>query len=126
MTVPAQAQNGPQPLHDEYAEQCVLGGMLLSADSIADVLPVIKPEQFAATRHETIYRAILEVYGQGRPADPINVGDELTKRGELAKVGGASYLHEIVQAVPTAANAAFYADIVHDKAVLRDLNAAAR
>jgi replicative DNA helicase len=126
MTVPPQSRASEVPsLHDEYAEQCVLGGMLLSADAIADVLPVAKPEQFSA-RHETIYRAILDVYGQGRPADPLIVAAELTKRGEIAKVGGASYLHDLVQAVPTAANAEYYAEIVHEKAVLRELEKAGR
>jgi replicative DNA helicase len=129
MTVPAQAQNGPdgfQPLHDEYAEQCVLGGMLLSADAIADVIPIVRPDQFAATRHETIYRAILQVYGQGRPVDPITVSSELTKMGEINKVGGPGYLHTLVQVVPTAANAEFYAEIVREKAVLRELEKAGR
>jgi replicative DNA helicase len=129
MTVPAQTQTGPdgfQAMHDEYAEQCVLGGMLLSADAIADVIPLVKPDQFAATRHETIYRAILEVYGKGDPADPITVGAELTRSGELNKVGGAGYLHNMVQVVPTAANAAYYAEIVHELAVLRELEKAGR
>nr|WP_024067052.1 replicative DNA helicase [Streptomyces sp. F2]AHC28131.1 replicative DNA helicase [Streptomyces sp. F2] len=124
MTVPAQREEFPS-LHDEHAEQCVLGGMLLSADAIADVLPIAKPEQFSA-RHETIYRAILEVYGQGRPADPITVAPELMKMGELAKVGGADYLHTLVQIVPTAQNAEWYAAIVHEKAVLRELEKAGR
>ncbi|MFD0303929.1 replicative DNA helicase, partial [Streptomyces sp. NPDC127123] len=53
--------------------------------------------------------------------DPITVGAELTKRGDIAKVGGASYLHTLVQSVPTAANASYYAEIVHEKAVLRRL-----
>jgi replicative DNA helicase len=127
MSLPVQTRSGPedrfeqQPLHDQYAEQAVLGGMLLSADAIADVIPVIKAEQFAAPKHETIYRAILDVYGKGSVADPITVSAELTKRGELAKVGGASYLHDLVQAVPTAANAEYYAETVHEKAVLREL-----
>lgn len=131
MSVPPQSQAGPdelfgQPLHDEHAEQCVLGGMLLSSDAIADVIAVLKPEQFAAPKHETIARAVLHVYGKGEPADPITVAAELTKRGEINKVGGASYLHGLVQVVPTAANAQYYAEIVHEKAVLRALNKAGR
>lgn len=136
MSVPAQTHAGPddlqadelfgQPLHDQDAEQCVLGGMLLTADAIADVIAILKAEQFAAPKHETIFRAILAVYGKGDPADPITVADELTKRGEINKVGGASYLHTLVQTVPTAANAEYYAEIVHEKAVLRALNKAGR
>ncbi|MFF7795571.1 replicative DNA helicase [Streptomyces sp. NPDC007991] len=130
MSVPAQARSGDdsdferQPLHDLEAEQCVLGGMLLSADAIADVIAILKAEQFAAPKHETIFRAILGVYTDGNPADPITVTAELTKHGELARIGGAPYLHALVQTVPTAANAAYYADIVHEKAVLRGLHRA--
>lgn len=124
MTVPAQREELPS-LHDNDAEMSVLGGMLLSKDAIADVIPLVKPEQFSP-RHETIFRAILDVYGKGDAVDPITIAEELTKRGEVNKVGGASYLHGLVQAVPTALNAGYYADIVHDKAVLRDLNAAGR
>jgi replicative DNA helicase len=129
MTVPAQAQNGSdgfQPLHDQEAEQSVLGGMLLSKDAIGDVIPRLKPHQFSNTHHETIFRAIVDVYGRGEPADPITIAAELTKRGEINRIGGPAYLHGLVNTVPTAVNAAYYADIVHDKAVLRDLNAAAR
>ncbi|QDN94825.1 replicative DNA helicase (plasmid) [Streptomyces sp. RLB1-9] len=114
------------PPQDLEAEQCVLGGMLLSRDAIEDVLPVVKAEKFAAPKHETIFRAILDVYGKGDPVDPITVADELTKRGELNKVGGAPYLHTLVQFVPTAANAEYYAEIVHEKAVLRQLAKAGR
>jgi replicative DNA helicase len=127
MSVPPQAHSGPddvyerQPLHDQHSEQSVLGGMLLSKDAIGEVTAVLKAEQFAAPKHETIYRAILDVYGKGDPVDPITVSDELTKRGELSKVGGASYIHHLVQTVPTAANAEYYAGIVHEKAVLRGL-----
>ncbi|WP_443033417.1 replicative DNA helicase [Streptomyces sp. CS62] len=71
--------------------------------------------------HEMIQAAILYLYGKGEPVDPITVGAELTRRGDITKVGGASYLHTLVQAVPTAANAAYYAEIVHENAVLRRL-----
>ncbi len=71
--------------------------------------------------HETIYQAILDLYAKGEPADPITVAAELTKRGEITKVGGAPYLHTLVQTVPTAANAEYYAQIVHERAVLRRL-----
>ncbi|MEW1568295.1 replicative DNA helicase [Streptomyces sp. NPDC093509] len=115
-----------QAFHDQEAEQSVLGGMLLSKDAIADVLAIIKAEQFAAPRHETIFRAILDVYGKGYPVDPITVSAQLTKLGEINKVGGAPYLHDLVQAVPSAASAEHYAGIVHEKSVLRELDKAGR
>jgi len=109
------------PPQDLEAEQSVLGGMLLSKEAIADVVEILKGHDFYKPAHETIYQAILDVYARGEPADPITIAAELTKRGEINRVGGASYLHSLVQAVPTAANAAYYAEIVHDRAVLRRL-----
>ncbi|MFF7447625.1 MULTISPECIES: replicative DNA helicase [unclassified Streptomyces] len=109
------------PPQDLDAEQSVLGGMLLSKDAIADVVEVIKGHDFYKPAHETIFQAILDVYAKGEPADPITIAAELTKRGEINKVGGASYLHTLVQTVPTAANAEYYAEIVHERAVLRRL-----
>ncbi|MFE4581734.1 replicative DNA helicase [Streptomyces chartreusis] len=127
MSVPAQARSSEdsdferRPLHDHDAEQSVLGGMLLSKDAIGEVTAILKPDHFAAPKHEMIYQAILAVDIKGEPVDPITVTAELTKRGDITKVGGASYLHGLVQTVPTAANAEYYAEIVHEKAVLRGL-----
>jgi replicative DNA helicase len=112
---------GRVPPQDLDAEQSVLGGMMLSKDAIGDVLPILGGRDFYRPSHETIYAAILALYGQGEPADPITVAAELTRRGEISKVGGASYLHALVQTVPTAANAEYYAEIVRDMAILRRL-----
>lgn len=110
------------PPHDDTAEQSVLGGMMLSKDAIADVVEVIgSGADFYKPAHETIYEAIIHLYGHGEPADAITVADELTKRGELNRVGGAAYLHSLIASVPTAANAGFYAEIVAERAMLRRL-----
>ncbi|WP_373304122.1 replicative DNA helicase [Streptomyces subrutilus] len=109
------------PPQDLDAERCVLGGMQLSKDAIADVIAILKPRDFYRPSHETIYIVILSLYAKGEPADPITVSAELARRGELEKVGGAAYLHTLVQAVPSAANAEYYAEIVHERAVLRRL-----
>jgi len=109
------------PPQDLVAEQSVLGGMMLSKDAIADVVEVLRGNDFYRPSHESIYEAILDLYGRGEPADAVTVADELTKRGEIAKVGGAAYLHQLIQSVPTAANAGFYAEIVAERAVLRRL-----
>ncbi|BEP13128.1 replicative DNA helicase [Acidothermaceae bacterium B102] len=106
---------------DMGAEQCVLGGMLLSKDAIADVVEVIRPGDFYRPAHQTIYEAIIDLYGRGEPADPTLVADELLKRGEIARVGGIPYLHTLVSSVPTAANASYYAKIVQERAVMRRL-----
>ena len=109
------------PPQDVAAEQCALGGMLLSKDAIADVVEILRVNDFYKPAHATIFDTILDLYGRGEPADPITVAAELAKRGDLTKIGGAGYLHTLVQAVPTAANASYYADIVHELAVLRRL-----
>jgi len=109
------------PPQDVAAEQSVLGGMLLSKDAIADVVEVLRGHDMYRPAHETIYEAILDLYGRGEPADPLTVADELKKRGELGRIGGAPYLHTLVSSVPTAANAGYYAEIVRERAVLRRL-----
>ncbi len=95
--------------------------MLLSKDAIADSVEVLRGADFYRPAHESIYEAILDLYGRGEPADAITVSDELTKRGELTRVGGQSYLHQLISSVPTAANAGYYAQIVAERAVLRRL-----
>ena len=107
--------------HDDVAEQSVLGGMLLSKDAIADVVESLRASDFYKPAHETIYEAILSLYGHGSPADAITVADELKKRGELARVGGAAYIHTLIASVPTAANAQYYAEIVKEHAIMRRL-----
>ncbi len=109
------------PPQDMSAEQSVLGSMLLNKDAIAESLALVKGHDFYRPAHEAIFAAILDLFGRGEPADAITVADELGKRGDLTRVGGASYLHELVQSVPTAANASYYAEIVHERAVLRRL-----
>jgi replicative DNA helicase len=109
------------PPQDIAAEQCVLGGMLLSKDAIADVVEVIKPTDFYRPAHQTVYDAILDLYGKGEPADPVTIAAELTRSGTLERVGGAPYLHTLISLVPIAANAGYYAEIVRERAILRRL-----
>ncbi|WP_255684522.1 replicative DNA helicase [Pseudonocardia sp. TRM90224] len=110
-----------QPPQDLTAEQSVLGGMLLSKDAIADVVEVLQPDDFYRPAHQTVYDCILDLYGRGEPADAVTVSAELQRRGELIRLGGAPYLHTLIATVPTAANAAYYAEIVAEKAILRRL-----
>jgi replicative DNA helicase len=109
------------PPHDIPAEQCVLGGMMLSKDAISDVLEVISASDHYRPAHQLVHEVILDLYGRGEPADAITVAAELTKRGDIAKVGGAPYLHTLIASVPTAANAGYYARIVRERAILRRL-----
>src|SRR5262245_4721456 len=109
------------PPQDIAAEQCVLGGMMLSKDAIADVVEVLRGHDFYKPAHQSVYDAIIDLYGRGEPADPVTVSAELTKRGEIARIGGAPYLHTLISSVPTAANAGYYAKIVQERAILRRL-----
>jgi replicative DNA helicase len=109
------------PPQDIAAEQSVLGGMLLSKDAIADVVEVVRATDFYRPAHQTIFDVVVDLYGRGEPADPITVSAELTRLGEIGRVGGAPYLHTLLSSVPTAANAGFYAKIVAEQAILRRL-----
>ena len=109
------------PPQDIAAEQSVIGGMLLSKDAIADVVEVVRSTDFYRPAHQTIFDVVIDLYGKGEPADPITVSAELTRLGELGRVGGAPYLHTLLSSVPTAANAGYYARIVAEQAVLRRL-----
>ena len=119
------AADGPPddrvPPQDLHAEQSVLGSMLINKDAIADCLEAVKAHDFYRPAHELIFDAVLDLFGRGEPADAITVADELGKRGDLTRVGGQAYLHQLIQSVPTAANAGYYAEIVHERAVLRRL-----
>ncbi|MFL6114995.1 MAG: DnaB-like helicase N-terminal domain-containing protein, partial [Catenulispora sp.] len=109
------------PPQDIPAEQSVLGGMLLSKDAIAEVIEVIKATDFYKPAHEAVFSAVLELYGRGEPADPVTVAALLTKKGDINRIGGAPYLHTLINSVPTAANAGYYAEIVKERAILRRL-----
>ncbi|MCF8538548.1 MAG: replicative DNA helicase, partial [Candidatus Nanopelagicales bacterium] len=109
------------PPSDNAAEQSVLGAMLLSKDAIADVVEVLRENDFYRPAHQAIYSAILDLYGRGEPADAVTVAADLTRTGEIGRVGGAPYLHTLVSMVPTAANAGYYGRIVREKAILRRL-----
>lgn len=109
------------PPHDIAAEQCVLGGMLLAPSAITDVIDIIGPDAHYRPAHTLIHEAILDLFARGEPADAITVANLLTQRGDITRVGGAVYLHTCISAVPTAANAGYYAKIVRERKVLRRL-----
>src|SRR6478609_67088 len=103
------------------AEQSVLGAMMLSKDAIADVVEVLRPGDYYRPAHQLIYDAALDLYARGEPADAVTVSAELTRAGQLSRIGGATYLHTLISLVPTAANAGYYAAIVADRAIPRRL-----
>ncbi|WP_173434253.1 replicative DNA helicase [Allosalinactinospora lopnorensis] len=109
------------PPHDIMAEQSVLGGMLLSKEAITQVVEIVRSVDFYRPAHQTVFDAVVDLFSRGEPVDAISVNAELTKRGEITRVGGAPYLHTLTESIPTAANAGYYARIVADRAVLRRL-----
>ena len=109
------------PPHDVAAEQSVLGAMMLSKDAIADVVETIREGDFYRPAHQAIYSTVLDLYGRGEPADAVTVAADLTRTGDIGRIGGAPYLHTLVAMVPTAANAGYYARIVREQAILRRL-----
>ncbi|MFI9598876.1 replicative DNA helicase [Streptomyces sp. NPDC052043] len=112
--------NFERPLpHDFGAEQSVLGSMLLSGAVIDSMVATLTSAAFYRPAHQVIFDAITGLYGRSSKIDPITVGDELASTGDLAKVGGSSYLHELVRAVPTVAHAEKHAEIIRKKAALR-------
>lgn len=109
------------PPQDVAAEQSALGSMLLSKDAIGECSEIVQPIDFYRPAHETIHEAVVDLYSRGEPVDAITVADELSKRGNLARVGGTAYLHQLIAVVPTAANASYYAQIISERAMLRRL-----
>ncbi len=109
------------PPHDPEAEQSLLGSMLLSDDVIPEIAEVVQGSSFYSDTNRHIFDAIIELYSKGEPADPITVSDKLMEAGVLDAVGGKSYIHTLVNVVPTAANAKYYAEIVEKNGLLRAL-----
>lgn len=118
---PASRPGDRTPPQDMAAEQSVLGAMLISKDAIAEAVEVVRSTDYYRPAHETIHHVIVELYGRSEPVDMITVAAELQRRGELQRIGGAPYLHTLSANVPIAANAAYYAEIVREKAILRRL-----
>lgn len=109
------------PPQDVAAEQSVLGAMLLSKHAIDPAADVVQGRDFYRPAHEQIFDTIVGLAARGEPADAITVAAELQRRGEVARIGGAPYLHTLVSGVSIAANVDYYAQIVREKAVLRRL-----
>jgi len=106
------------------AEQGVLGSMLLDRDAIARVVELLRAEDFYRDAHRRIYETMTELFERGEPVDLITVTDRLRDKGQLDDVGGAAYITSLLNSVPTAANVEYYARIVLQKSMLRQLIAA--
>jgi replicative DNA helicase len=115
---------GRIPPQDLEAEASLLGSMLLDKDAIGLVLQIIPRDESGRLYrpdHRLLYEVLIDLYDLNRPIDLIVLEDELRRRGLLEEIGGRDYLIDLCRSVPSAANAEYYARIVRDKGLLRDL-----
>ncbi|WP_391206000.1 replicative DNA helicase [Psychrobacillus sp. L4] len=109
------------PPHNQEAEQSVIGAIFLEPQALITAAEIIMPEDFFRVAHQKIFQTLLRLSDQGKAIDVVTVTEELSAKKELEDVGGISYISEIANAVPTAANIAHYAKIVEEKSILRRL-----
>lgn len=102
-----------------------LGSMILDTQCVSEVIPILRSECFYRHDHRQIFEAIIHLYEANKPVDLVLLRDELKRRGQLEQIGGVDYLVRVVESVPSAANGVFYAKIVRDKYMLRELITAA-
>ena len=107
--------------HNLEAEQAVLGSILLNWESFSEVVLVLKPENFYSIQNQLIYEAMMSLLSQNITGDSLSLMNELTKRNNLEKVGGAAYIASLTDSVPSAANVDFYAQIVLDRYERREM-----
>jgi replicative DNA helicase len=109
------------PPHSLEAEQAVLGGLLLDASAWFNVSDVVRAEDFYRPDHRTIFDAIRALATNQKPTDAVTVAEHLERHGLAADVGGLAYLGTLARDTPTAANVRAYAEIVHERSLLRQL-----
>ncbi len=110
-----------QPPANVDAEKALLGAVILKPDVLHDVSVTVFPESFYADKHRKIYEAILSVFSKGDPIDTVSIVTKLKDMGQLDRIGGPSYVTELIETVPAAGNAAYYSEQVINKSTLRNL-----
>jgi len=120
-TVPMGPAEDRQPPVSLEAERSVLGGILLDPPLVHEVSGFLRPSDFFRDSHEEIFSVLCDMAARGVPIDPVTLADELEGRGKLTFVGGYEALGEIVGSVPHAVNTRYWAEIVRNKAIVRDL-----
>ena len=113
-----QDQLPPQNLE---AEQAVLGAVFLSPDAIVEAMEFIDPKDFYRRNHQLIFQAMVDLSNRNKAVDVLTLKDQLEKQNLLEDVGGLQYLSELALSVPTAANVGYYAKLVEEKSLLRNL-----
>ncbi len=108
----------PQSLE---AEESILSAILVDNDTLPEILEILSPQDFYRSSHQKMFTAITELFSKDEPVDLVTLTNILRERGWLEGIGGASYLANLVDTVPLAVNAQYYAKIIHEKACLRQL-----
>lgn len=109
------------PPQNVDAEKSILGAVLLDKDAIIKIADIVSADDFYDSRHGIIYEAMANLFDKRMPIDIVTLSEILENAGKIKQIGGSSYLAEIVNNTPSAANITYYAQIVRDKAVLRRL-----
>ncbi|MEO6104204.1 MAG: DnaB-like helicase N-terminal domain-containing protein, partial [Pseudoxanthomonas sp.] len=109
------------PPHSIEAEQAVLGGLMLAPEAYDRINDKLNDSDFYRRDHQLIYRAISELAEKSRPYDAVTLGEWFESQGQIEQVAGGAYLVELATTTPSAANIVAYAEIVRDKAVMRQL-----
>jgi len=103
------------------SEKALLGSIMLRPEALYDIMDVLKGETFYAEKHRIVFDSILDLFSKKEPIDILSLSTRLKEKNVLDSIGGSSYLAELVNAVPSSANAKHYSDVVHKKYVLRNL-----
>ncbi len=119
--VPVSTQTHRLPPQNIEAEQCVLGSILLSQGAIEKTADLLSAEDFYKPAHQTIFAAMLDLFQRSEPLDIITITNSLQNRNKLNEIGGPAYLANLSDMVPVASNITYYARIVRDKSILRQL-----
>ncbi len=114
-------KQGRLPPQNIEAEQSVLGALMLDKESIIKIADILESDDFYRSIHGNIYQAMIDLYEKNEPIDLLSLTNRLEERKWLDEIGGASYLTNLVNSVPTAAHITHYAKIIKNKKALRDL-----
>lgn len=109
------------PPQNLEAEAALLGSIMLRPDAIYEVIDIIAAHSFYSKKHRVIFEAMMELFKKNHPIDLLSLSSRLSEKNLLTEIGGNSYLTELVNTVPTAANARHYAEIVRKKYMMRSL-----
>jgi len=112
---------GRNPPQNISAEQAALGSMLLQEEAILHSIDILKPEDFYQKSHQIIFQCILDLFEKSRGVDLVTLTEELNRKNLLEKIGGVTYLTNLINSVPTAANIEYYSKIIEEKSILRHL-----